>query len=422
MTRTPFSRDFQWMVVGQIISLFGNSILRFALSLYVLELTGSATAFGGILALSMIPTVLCAPLGGVLADRVPRQRIMAGLDFLTAALAGGYAVLTGGAGSLTAVGALMMALSVIQAVYQPAVQASIPALTPPEGRVAANGAVAQVLALANLLGPVLGGALYGWMGLTPMLWVSGGCFLASAVMECFLHIPFSPPERRGTMLAGIAADLGEAGRFLVREEPWLFRLLLLLAGLNLLVSPVFVVGLPYLVKVRLGLSAQLYGAAEGVMGLGSVLGGVLSGPVLGRMAFRHTHRFLLGCSLLLLPVAAALLLGLPALGAYGVLLACVLLGLACVMLFNIAAQTFFQHVTPPHLMGKTAAFITAVCTCAAPLGQALYGVVFDALRAQVWLPVLLGAAAGVLLALAAGRVLSALAECRRESAGMQRTE
>lgn len=58
MTPIKFSRDFKLMVLGQIVSLFGNSILRFALSLYVLELTGSATAFGGILALSMIPTVL----------------------------------------------------------------------------------------------------------------------------------------------------------------------------------------------------------------------------------------------------------------------------------------------------------------------------------------------------------------------------
>ena len=66
-----FSRDFTLMVAGQIISLFGNAILRFALSLYVLDTTGSAAVFGGILAVSMVPTILCSPLGGVLADRVP---------------------------------------------------------------------------------------------------------------------------------------------------------------------------------------------------------------------------------------------------------------------------------------------------------------------------------------------------------------
>ena len=68
-----FSRDFTLMVAGQIISLFGNAILRFALSLYVLDTTGSAAAFGGILAVSMVPTILCSPLGASLADRVPRQ-------------------------------------------------------------------------------------------------------------------------------------------------------------------------------------------------------------------------------------------------------------------------------------------------------------------------------------------------------------
>ena len=415
MNTKLFSRDFTLMLLGQIVSIFGNAVLRFALSLYVLELTGSAAAFGGILALSMVPTVLCAPLGGVLADRVPRQRIMAGLDFLTAALAGGYCLVTGGGGTVPAVAVLMVLLSAIQAFYQPSVQASIPALVPPEGRMAANGAVAQVQSLASLLGPILGGALYGRTGLAPMLWVGGGCFLLSAVMECFLRIPFTPPERRGAALAGIAGDLKEAGGFLLREEPWLFRLLLLLAGLNLLLAPVFLVGLPYLIKVHLGLSAQMYGAAEGVMGLGSVLGGVLSGPVLGRAGFRRSHRFLAGSSLLLLPIAAALFLGIPALGTYGVILVCVLLGLACVMLFNIAAQTFFQQVTPPHLMGKTAAFISAISTCAVPLGQALYGVAFDLLQTQVWLPVVLGAAAGLLLSLAAGRIMAVLS--RAHSAG-----
>lgn len=58
-----FSRDFTLMILGQIISLFGNAILRFALSLYVLDTTGSAAAFGGILAVSMVPTILCSPWG-----------------------------------------------------------------------------------------------------------------------------------------------------------------------------------------------------------------------------------------------------------------------------------------------------------------------------------------------------------------------
>ena len=81
-----FHRNFCLMIIGQIISLFGNAILRFALSMYVLDLTGSAAAFGTILAVSMIPTVLLSPVGGIIADRINRRNIMVALDFTTAGL------------------------------------------------------------------------------------------------------------------------------------------------------------------------------------------------------------------------------------------------------------------------------------------------------------------------------------------------
>ncbi|MFR3253764.1 MAG: MFS transporter [Flavonifractor plautii] len=218
-----FSRDFTLMVAGQIISLFGNAILRFALSLYVLDTTGSAAVFGGILAVSMVPTILCSPLGGVLADRVPRQRIMWGLDFFTAALVLGYGLFFASRGTVLAVGVLMVLLAAIQALYQPSVQASIPALASEEHLPAANGVVAQVQALANLLGPILGGMLYGWVGLLPMVAVGGACFFCSAVMELFLRIPFQRRTLAGPPLAALWRDLRDAGRFLTREQPGLLR-------------------------------------------------------------------------------------------------------------------------------------------------------------------------------------------------------
>ena len=82
-TQKLFHKDFTIMVLGQIISLFGNSILRFTLSLYILDTTGSAAVFGSILAVSMIPTVLLSTFGGVLADRVNRRNIMVVLDYCT---------------------------------------------------------------------------------------------------------------------------------------------------------------------------------------------------------------------------------------------------------------------------------------------------------------------------------------------------
>ena len=86
MQKTSFGRDFLLVVIGQIISLFGNAILRFALPLYLLRQTGSPALFGVVTACSFAPMVVLSMAGGVLADRVNKRNIMVGLDFSTAAI------------------------------------------------------------------------------------------------------------------------------------------------------------------------------------------------------------------------------------------------------------------------------------------------------------------------------------------------
>ena len=85
-----WKKDFSLMVAGQVVSLFGNAVLRFALSLYVLDETGSAAAFGSMMAVSLITTLLLSPGGGLLSDRVSRQRLMVLLDFSTSMLLLGF--------------------------------------------------------------------------------------------------------------------------------------------------------------------------------------------------------------------------------------------------------------------------------------------------------------------------------------------
>lgn len=409
MQNTIFRRDFTMVVIGQIISLFGNAVLRFALSLYVLSLTGSAAVFGGILALAMIPTVLLSPIGGVLADRMPRQKIMVVLDFSTCALILGYALLFARSGSLGAITVFMILLALIQAVYQPSVQASVPSLVDEEGLMAANGVVMQVQALASLLGPILGGILYAAFGLFPILWVSSACFFASAVLELFIRIPFSPLARTASTLGQIKADLGQAFRFLSRENPQLLKLLGIVALINLFLSALYMVGMPWLVKVYLGLGDQLYGFAEAALGVGSILGGLLSGVLAVRVGFRRSHVFILATGLLLLPLTAVLFAGSAPVLCYGVLLVSMALGMACATLFSIVAQTYLQQMTPSALLGKVASFVVTISTCALPLGQAMYGGLFEVFSGLPWLVFLLGAAVTLLLALATRRALHAAA-------------
>ena len=83
-----FTRNFTFLILGQVSSLIGNYTLKFALSMYVLEQTGSASIFATLLAVAMLPTILLSPFGGILADRANRRNIMVGLDTLWVHCAG----------------------------------------------------------------------------------------------------------------------------------------------------------------------------------------------------------------------------------------------------------------------------------------------------------------------------------------------
>lgn len=87
------NKNFIIIVVGQIISLFGNAIQRFSMSLYLLEFTGSTAVFANILAISTIPYILFAPIAGMLSDNVNRKKIMVLLDFACSAVIGIYALI-----------------------------------------------------------------------------------------------------------------------------------------------------------------------------------------------------------------------------------------------------------------------------------------------------------------------------------------
>ena len=83
MSEKLFNRNFVFLILGQVSSLVGNYTLKFALSMYVLEQTGSASLFAGLMAAAMLPTILLTPFGGILADRADRRAIMVALDSLS---------------------------------------------------------------------------------------------------------------------------------------------------------------------------------------------------------------------------------------------------------------------------------------------------------------------------------------------------
>ena len=372
MKEKLFTRNFTLLLLGQVFSLLGNGALRFALSMYVLEKTGSAAVFGTLLAVSMVPTILLTPFGGVLADRMDRRVIMVGLDLASgAAVLAAAAVFADGRG-LAVTAALLIVLSVLGAFESPTVQACVPQMLHGENVLRGNAAVNQVAAVSGLVTPFLGSLLYTAFGVRPVLAGAGACFLLTAGLECFIRLPESPRVRGQRLGDILREDLLGSARFLARERREVLDLLLFAAAVGALISGAAIVGLPYLIRTSLGLSARLYGAAESAMGLAALLGGLAAGALAARLPFRRLNRLVtvVGGGALLLPVGA--------MGQYGalVLLFCVGQAMACT--FSIFAVSAIQQRTPEHMTGKVMACVSTISMCAQPLGQMLYGLWFDA--------------------------------------------
>lgn len=384
MNTSLHSKDFILVLIGQIISLIGNSILRFALPLYLLNETGSAALFGLVSAAAFVPMLLLMPIGGILADRIDKRNIMVALDFATALLVLLFTLLLGKLSLPILICMMLLLLYGIHGTYQPAVQAAIPLLVTGASVMRANACINLVSSLSQLLGPVLGGILFAAFGIVPILYTSIGCFFASAVMELFIHIPFHKRDTDGKRIIRIAYDdLRDSLHFMIRKRPEFINICLLAAGINLTLSACLTIGLPVTLTQSLGFSAEaasrLYGYAEGAFGAGSLLGGLLAGILAGRIKAAQNPCFLFLSSASLLPIVFAAAAPLPQMTAYYLILAGTFVMMIAATLFQVQMISYVQLLTPPHMLGKILSCAMCISMCASPLGQMVYGFLFEQL-------------------------------------------
>lgn len=166
------SANFILLVLGQGISLFGNTMLRFAMSMWVLDETASSTTFATVLAISVIPTILISPFGGVMADRVSKRAMMVALDIISGIvtlLATVFFALSGF--NILAIAIMQIVLAVLDAMETPVVQSALPQIIGRESSTDLRRGAAiinQVQQLSQLLPSFLGGVMYGLVGIRPM--------------------------------------------------------------------------------------------------------------------------------------------------------------------------------------------------------------------------------------------------------------
>ncbi|MFE3572697.1 MFS transporter [Lysinibacillus sp. NPDC059133] len=405
--RKGFSKDFNLMVIGQIISILGSALLRFALSLYVLDITGRADLFAVLFAISSVP-ILLAPLGGAIADRFNRRNLMVIFDFTSSIIVFIFFVmLTIGNSSVLLIGVVMVLLSFVSAMYAPAVMASIPVLVEEEKLEQANGIVNGIQALSNVAAPVLGGILYGMIGLKVLVVVSCVFFFLSAILEMFIHIPFMLREQSGHIIPTLVNDLKEGFSYVVKQS-FVFKCMILAALLNLLLTPLFVVGVPIILRVTMQSSDTLYGVGMGLIDFATILGALSMGYFAKKMGINNLYIWIFITALLIVPMALAVTPVLLKIGyypSYTLFVVSALLIAMIMTIISIYVITVVQKETPNENLGKVMAIIIAVSQCMAPIGQILYGLLFEAFSVKVYVPILMISIAMVVMAIATKRIL-----------------
>ena len=405
---TLFKRDFTLVVIGQIISLFGNAILRFALPLYLLRETGSSALFGMVTACSFAPMVVLSMIGGVLADRVNKRNIMVGLDFCTAVLILIFYLTLGKLPTVPLFIAVLMLLYGISGTYQPSVQASIPLLVSSEKLMAGNAVINQVNTLSGLLGPVIGGIMFGMWGIYPILILSIGCFAFSAVMEIFIHIPHEKRVRESGILTVVGNDLKESYQFVKTEKPIFFSVVFLISIFNLILSSVMIVGTPILITQVLKMSDTMYGFTQGALALGGLCSGILTAAIAEKLKLKSSYILLLVCAASVALMGISLMFHIPAILSYWVITLMSFTAMGASTLFVVQIYTMVQKQTPPQLVGKIMAALISIAMCGQPIGQAIYGVLFDIFESRTWIVLIVAAVAAFLIALYSKKIFSQL--------------
>ncbi|MCR4944730.1 MAG: MFS transporter [Clostridium sp.] len=378
------NKNFIIIVIGQIISLFGNAIQRFSMSLYVLAFTGSTVAFSRILAISTIPYILFAPIAGRLADKVNRKKIMVALDFFCAILLGVYSIiLVKGHDNQLIIGAVMFILSICYTLYGPAVTASIPQIVDEDKLTPANGIINQVGSIVNFTGPILAGILYGILGIKVVVFINAVSFLVSAILELFLEIPDIEGVDKNKELTSKGfikssfIDMKNTFVYLRKESRVVLGIIASYALCNIFLVPILSIIAPYFINVFLGLSSKTYGIVEGIFVLGMIGGGFLisTKPDLFNIKKVHYTYFPMIAGVILMSI-----LGFSTLNGYKAAGVFALGGMAIMFslsLSNVLTLTFIQKEIPLKMLGSVSAFSTAVATASVAPGQLLFGYIID---------------------------------------------
>ena len=364
------------LLVAQLCTYSMLSALCFAYPLYLFDCSGSSTLYGAVAAIAFIPGVLATPVGGILADRGRQREVLVAL---------GIALMTASLLSIPMKRSLPLAVVVVailcvqygvQSLLKPMLQIETVRMAG-EGKVErATALVSQSTMVSNILGPVVGTAVYGCFGIDTLCATASVTFAISALLfgGALRQNASSETMGDGATRTTCRNDFRESIRYLLQKAS-LVAVILLAAVLNLALVGL-TIGAPIIVTKHLGMQSSFVGIIEVAMGLGGLVGSGLVGIWPHRFSFKGICRYVAMICLGVVPIIVTLLSG-PDEFAFVALAAGSAWVMAWASIASVEIVSFVQRSAPKELCGKVLALVYMMLSCATPIGQLVYGLAYD---------------------------------------------
>ena len=390
------NRNFRLVFLGALVSELGALLYSFAVSFYILQISGNNAFLQGLyLALCSVSMLLFTPVGGVLGDRFSKAKIMYVCDFCKG-------------GTIILATVLMLLLpekdthivilfvlgiigNIISGIFNPASGALFPYIVEANQLQQANSFFTMKSSMESILGVVLAGVLYATLPIHTLFFIVGAGFIASVIAEIQIRCPYTPPASRLTLGTALR-DIRDGVKYLKTQKA-ILALLGAVLFINFFAAPVTGNFIPYFVRTDLAgapaylldhiLTPELWSSVISVcIGLGSLIGaGILSArkppekcghTVAIQICYNAAVMILLALAYWLLAVRGNHLnVFLPLLCAGG----CVS-GLQ-LSFINIPISTAIMRVVDRNKLSKVNSIISIGCQGMIPIASVLAGIVLQ---------------------------------------------
>jgi MFS family permease len=370
-------REFRLLFLGRAVSTIGNAIAPIALAFAILELTGSKSDLGFVLAARTVPQVIFLLFGGVIADRLPRHRVMVVSSLVSGAGQGVLAllVLTGSA-HLWHIVALAAVNGTSTAFFFPANTGIVPQTVPPSLLQQANALLRLALNATSIGGAALGGVFVAATNPGWAILIDGVTFALGAVFIGAMRIPAGLRMEGSTVLTELREGWGEFW-----SRTWLWVIVLQFSLVNAAQTGALNVLGPVVARDRLG-GAAAFGAIVSAEALGLLASGFFM------LRFRPGR-------ILLVATLGVLALPLPIIGLAVPLPVVAIAALAFIAgfgveIFGVLWDTAMQQQIPQEKLSRVSAYDLVGSFVLIPIGLAVAAPVADAVGTR---EALIGAAA-----------------------------